>query len=299
MPSDGTSDSGSDVVLIDRDDISDYNPDHILPVSANDIDGIRGWLQPTAYDDRFGEYQKHLASHAAGTGIWLTSSTTYREWLRSRQLGTLWVKGIPGSGKSVIAAQLIDDLAAQHPGTPILYFFFRQIIDANHDPNALLRDWLDQLLIYSPPLQRCLNEYVKARRPLDTLSMDDLWRDLRLALGGLPNTVYCVVDALDEMDQGHDEFLRTLAGLGLWKPDKVKLLMTSRPIARLEAVLRKVEMLRIRLDETAVDKDISIFVQRKLSSTSITDTDRKLVLDAVPGRANGLFLFERHVHGLT
>ncbi|RWA09204.1 hypothetical protein EKO27_g5912 [Xylaria grammica] len=267
MSSDSTSDSGSDVVLIDRDDISDYNPDHILPVSANDIVGIRGWLQPTAYDDRFGEYQKHLASHAAGTGIWLTSSTTYREWLRSRQLGTLWVKGIPGSGKSVIAAQLIDDLAAQHPGTPILYFFFRQIIDANHDPIA--------------------------RRPLDTLSMDDLWRDLRLALGGLPNTAYCVVDALDEMDQGHDEFLRTLAGLGLWKPEKVKLLMTSRPTARLEAVLRRVEMLQIRLDETAVDKDISIFVQRKLSSTSITDLDRKLVLDAVPGRANGLFLYAR------
>ncbi|KAI1123833.1 ankyrin repeat-containing domain protein [Nemania abortiva] len=288
-----TSDAGSDAVLIDRDDISNYNPSHILPESPETIDSIRQWLQPTSYDDPFGEYRKHLASHATGTGIWLTSSTTYREWLQGVQLGTLWVKGIPGSGKSVIAAQLIHDLATQHPGTPVLYFFFRQIIDANHEPTALLRDWLDQVLIYSPPLQRLLGEYVEARRPLDSLSMEDLWRDLRLALGGLPNNAYCVVDALDEMDQGHDEFLRTLAELGLWKPEKVKVLMTSRPTARLEAVLRKTETLQIRLDETAVDKDISTFVQQKLSDTSITDYYRKLILDAVPGRANGLFLYAR------
>ncbi|KAI0516756.1 ankyrin repeat-containing domain protein [Xylaria bambusicola] len=293
MSTDSASDTSGDAVLIDRDDVSDFNPDNILPMSADAIAKIRTWLQPTAYDDRFGEYQKHLASHAAGTGVWLTSSTTYREWLRSQQLGTLWVKGIPGSGKSVIAAQLIHDLAAQHPGTPVLYFFFRQIIDANHEPTALLRDWLDQVLLYSPPLQRCLNEYVEKRRSLDTLSMSELWRDLRLALGGLSNNAYCVVDALDEMDQGNDEFLRTLAELGLWKPGKIKVLMTSRPIARLEAVLRKTEMLQIRLDEDAVDKDISTYVQQKLSLTSITDSDRKLIMDAVPGRANGLFLYAR------
>ncbi|KAI1425601.1 hypothetical protein F5Y12DRAFT_362605 [Xylaria sp. FL1777] len=131
------SDTGSDAVLIDRDDISNYNPSQILPESPETIVSIRQWLQATSYDDRFGEYRKHLASHATGTGIWLTSSTTYREWLQSPQLGTLWVKGIPGSGKSVIAAQLIHDLATQHPGTPVLYFFFRQIIDANHEPTGM------------------------------------------------------------------------------------------------------------------------------------------------------------------
>ncbi|GAP93143.1 putative ankyrin repeat protein [Rosellinia necatrix] len=292
MPSDA-SDVSSDAVLIQRDDISNYNPENILPKSPEAIAKIRQWLQPTAYDDHFGEYHKHLASHAAGTGIWLTSSATYREWLQGQNVGTLWVKGIPGSGKSVIAAQLVRDLAERHPGTPVLYFFFRQIIDANHSPTALLRDWLDQVLIYSPPLQHCLHEHVEALRLLDSLSMDDLWRNLRLALGGLPNNAYCVIDGLDEMDRGHDDFLRTLAALGLWKPDKVKVLMTSRPIERLETALRKAEMLHIRLDETAVDRDISTFVQQKLGATSITDSDRTLIVNAVPGRANGLFLYAK------
>ncbi|KAI1111523.1 ankyrin repeat-containing domain protein [Nemania sp. NC0429] len=287
------SDAGSDVVVIDQDDISNYNPDNILPLSADVIATIRQWLQPTAYDDPFGEYRKHLASHAAGTGAWITSSATYREWLQSQELGTLWVKGIPGSGKSVIAAQLVNHLATEHPGTPVLYFFFRQIIDANHAPTALLRDWLDQVLIYSPPLQIHLQEYVQAGRSLDSLSMEDLWRDLRLALRGLPNNVYCVADALDEMDQGHDGFLRSLAALGQWVPGKIKVLMTSRPVASVETALRKAEKLQIRLDETVVDQDIAIFVQKKLESVSIADSDRALILDAIPGRANGLFLYAR------
>lgn len=135
--SSNVSENDSDAVFIDRDDISNYNPDHILPVSPAIMTGIRKWLQPTAYEDRFGEYRKHLASHANGTGVWFTSNDRYREWLLSQQIGTLWVKGIPGSGKSVMAAQLINHLATQHPGTPVLYFFFRQIIDANHSPTGM------------------------------------------------------------------------------------------------------------------------------------------------------------------
>jgi hypothetical protein len=95
------------------------------------------------------------------------------------------------------------------------------------------------------------------------------------------------------MNQGHDGFLLSLAALGPWKPGKVKVLMTSRPVARVETALRKAETLQIRLDETAVDKDISTYVRQKLDATSITDSNRTLILDAIPGRANGLFLYAR------
>lgn len=95
------------------------------------------------------------------------------------------------------------------------------------------------------------------------------------------------------MDQGHDDFLRSLAALGQWKPGKVKVLVTSRPIARLETALHKAEKLQIRLDETVVDEDISIFVRQKLDAASITDSSRTSILDAIPGRANGLFLYAR------
>lgn len=287
------SNSDSDVVLIDHDDVSNYNPDQILPQPPKVLCAIRAWLQPTAYDIAGGEYRKHLASRAPGTGAWLTASATYQQWLHGAEHGLLWIRGIPGSGKSVVAASLVDELSRASPGCPVLFFFFRQIIDANHAPEALLRDWLDQLLRYSPPLQQKLAEYVEEKTPLDSLSMEDLWKDLRSAMACLPGKVFCVGDALDEMGRGHDDFLKVLGAMGQWRPDKVKFLITSRPVPAVETPLRKVSCLRLRLVENLVDVDISTYVRFTLSRSKIPQSEWKTIEDAVPGRANGLFLYAK------
>ncbi|EQB47728.1 hypothetical protein CGLO_13115 [Colletotrichum gloeosporioides Cg-14] len=195
--------SDSDAVVIGRDDISDYNPDQILPEPPEVIENLRAWLQPTKYDVESGEYRKHLSSHAPGTGEWITSNSTYNHWLKDEEQGLLWIKGIPGSGKSVLASKIVRDLSQNQPGTPVLYFFFRKIIDANHEPVSLLRDWLDQLLLYSPLLQKQIKGYVENKRSLNSMLMEGLWKDLRMALSGLHGKAFCIVDALDEMDRHH------------------------------------------------------------------------------------------------
>ncbi|PKS04904.1 hypothetical protein jhhlp_008269 [Lomentospora prolificans] len=287
------SDSDVDMVMIDQDDLSNYNPGQVLPESPESIKKIRAWLEPTAYDIAGGEYRKHLSSHVAGTGSWLTSTPSYQEWLNGSQHGLLWIRGIPGSGKSVMAANLIDQIAKANPGCPVLFFFFRQIIDANHAPEALLRDWMHQVLRYSPPLQQKLAEYVENGRAIDSFSMEDLWRDLRMAFAHLPRKVFCVGDALDEMDRGHDAFLEALGALGQWRPDRVKVLITSRPVPVVELPLRKVPCLRLRLEENLVDADISTYVRFALSNSAIPQGQWKIIEDAVPGRANGLFLYAK------
>lgn len=202
---------GNDAILVCLDDVRDFNVDNILPLHPTDIVEIRKWLQPTAFDLERSEYSRHRLSYLAGTGKWLISTTTYQQWHQGDGDGLLWVKGIPGSGKSVLAASIINQL--RNDDIPVIFFFFRQIIDANHQPVAALRDWLCQLLDYSPPLQVKLKSYIDDRRDLDSLSLSDLWEDLKLALATFPK-VYCITDALDEMDQGNDEFLHALVELG-------------------------------------------------------------------------------------
>ncbi|KAM5358037.1 hypothetical protein ACJZ2D_015659 [Fusarium nematophilum] len=280
----------NDIVVIDRDDVSNYNPDNILPESPDTIARIRDWLRPTKYNLDSGEYRKHLASHLESTGDWLPQSDEYKKWHDSPEHGLLWIKGVPGSGKSVIAATLAHILSQED--VPVLFFFFRQIIDANHQPINLLRDWLDQILLYSPPLQSILKEYVDSPRPLDSVSVAELWRHLRVALASLPLT-YCVIDALDEMDQGNDDFIASLAGLGRWRPSTVKVLMTSRPVASVERPMRPISYIGARMEERLVDLDISTYVQHCLSHSSLSEQDQELVRKAVPGRANGLFLYAK------
>ncbi|KAF5720633.1 serine threonine phosphatase 6 regulatory ankyrin repeat subunit C [Fusarium mundagurra] len=291
MP-DGRSPSpeGSDTVVIGKDDTSNYNSGNILPQSEATIASIHEWLRPTEYDIESSEYRKHLAFHLEGTGEWIHRSDHYLKWHESQEDGLLWIKGVPGSGKSVVAANMIHKLSQEE--TPVLYFFFRQIVDANHRPINLLRDWLDQILVYCPPLQASLKAYVDECRDLDSISVDELWRHLRTALASVPK-VYCVADALDEMDHGNSEFISQLAELGHWKPSSVKVLLTSRPTSNVEAAMRSTRFLHIRMDEKAVDVDISSYVRHCLSGTSLSERDQRLVKEAVPGRANGLFLYAK------
>lgn len=282
-----------EAVVIEHDDVSDYNPAQLLPQPPQEIKKIRSWLQATDYAHASGEYRKHLSSHMPGTSSWVTSSTTYREWLTDSEHKTLWIKGIPGSGKSVVAAHLIDSLSKCFPGQPVLYFFFRQIIDANHEPAALLRDWLDQILEFSPPLQEQLKELIDSHRSLNSLSMEDMWRHLALAIANLAGQAFCVVDALDEMDQGHDDFLRSLASFGSHMRGKTKVIMTSRPTPSIELSLRLSDITHLRLEEKLVDVDISSYVESGLRMSQLPIADRDLVRDAIPGHANGIFLYAR------
>ncbi|OAQ98583.1 hypothetical protein LLEC1_01558 [Akanthomyces lecanii] len=262
-------------------------------LAANELTKVREWLEPTAYDISGGEYRKHASSHLSGTGNWLTASPEYQQWLTSPDDGILWVKGIPGSGKSVMAAKIIAELTASEPDCHVLYFFFRQIIEANHEPAALLRDWMDQLLEHSPALQQQLYSYVKDGRSLENLSPECMWKDLRMAFASLTGKVFCITDALDEMDQGNDSFLQTLASLGHWQPDKVKVLITSRPVPAVETPLHSIPCLKIRLQEDQVDNDISHFVKHTLKRSRIDGSHWPSIISAVPGRANGLFLYAR------
>ncbi|CAG8898568.1 unnamed protein product [Penicillium egyptiacum] len=84
---------------------------------------------------------------------------------------------------------------------------------ANHQPMAALRSWLSQLLDYSPTLQVKLKNYIDEERGFDTLAHSDIWKDFKLVLAALPK-VYCITDALDEMDQGNGEFMHALVELG-------------------------------------------------------------------------------------
>jgi hypothetical protein len=122
--------------------------------------------------------------------------------------------------------------------SPVLVFFFRQIIEANHQPEAFLRDWMDRILEYSPPLQKQLKDFLEVGRLIESISMEDIWKNLCLAFSGISGRVFCAADALDEMDSGHEAFLHELASLGQWKPTKVKVLITSLPVPTVEASLR-------------------------------------------------------------
>jgi hypothetical protein len=96
----GGGDSHIDAVVFDHEAISNYNPGQTLSEPPEDSTKVRSRLKPTSYNTPGGEYRKHLASHVADTGTWLTSSAAYQKWLQSDKHELLWIKRITGSESS-------------------------------------------------------------------------------------------------------------------------------------------------------------------------------------------------------
>ncbi|KAH7129175.1 hypothetical protein EDB81DRAFT_950881 [Dactylonectria macrodidyma] len=285
----------SDAVLIERTDVSDFNPGHILPKQAVVLDAIKSWLKPTEYDHDGSDYQKYLYFRLAGTGNWVYDTAVYRQWHQGADPGILWVRGAQGSRKSVLAASVIKKLSQEE--CPVLYFFFRHTIAANHSATPAVRDWLAQVLKFSPPLQvelrKCSEVADGKELSVENLSLAELFHLLHTALSHLPKA-YIVIDALDEMDQaGLEPFRHHFYELGKWRPFEVKLLMTSRPVAVVEKIVRAVKVLNVRLDKQRVESDISTYVQHRLAGSLVPADSRSRVAAFITDRCASLFLYAR------
>lgn len=264
---------------------------HEANLSPEDLAKIQKWLQPTNHTAVSSEFRRHLGSQAPGTSNWICDTLKFKQWQTSENHGSLWIKGVPGAGKSVLAASMVDHLKRDGEN-PVLYFFFRYIIAANRTSRSLVRDWLAQLLPYSSRLQALLQPL--SSNELENVSDEQLWGHLLAGLSSVQNA-YCVVDALDEM-QLDSKFLQRLNSLAGFRPGSVKLLMTSRPKEYLQSSLRDTTTLHISLESDAVGKDITVFVSHRLRTALPGEDHEELrgsLASTISMKSRGLFLYAR------
>ncbi|KAL2673592.1 hypothetical protein Neosp_012034 [[Neocosmospora] mangrovei] len=256
------------------------------------LDKIREWLQPTDYLADSGEFRRHLASQAPGTGLWICETDEYRKWHDCPSHGSLWIKGVPGAGKSVMAASIIHHLKTTE-NCPVLFFFFRNIVAANFSPRALIQDWLAQLLPHSPKLQFALQSRLETN--LEETSDNDL---IDIFLNGVSHVpkLYCVGDALDEMTTENRPFLDKLNSLATHRPQSLKLLITSRPKQYLQSALRDSSIVHISLQQLLVDADINSYLRHRFDTAVMSEDKLQIkeeLIDMVAKRSEGLFLYAK------
>jgi hypothetical protein len=122
-----------DFVVLGDKDVEQFRMDYLLPQSAEEIERIQQWLQPTNFSGESSEFNKHLASYVKGTGQWIQETDQFQLWIKELDYGALWIKAVPGAGKSVVTAHLASQFA-EGEKVPVLSFFFRQIITTNRTP---------------------------------------------------------------------------------------------------------------------------------------------------------------------
>ena len=158
---------------------------------------ILDWLSKVDYALQQNDF---MGRRQPGTGEWLINSDKYREWHQSPGQ-TLFCPGMPGAGKSICTAIVINDLhtrfnGSRDVGIAYIYCHFRRREDQRLEDLLLnLLKQLSETTECLPGDSRALFErhQEKHTRPL----FDEIWGTLK-SVSGLFQRVFVVVDALDE-----------------------------------------------------------------------------------------------------
>ncbi|KAJ9612098.1 hypothetical protein H2200_003693 [Cladophialophora chaetospira] len=262
-------------------------------VSAETTAQLQAWLCPTDYSSDSGDLKKHLAARTAGTCHWLHERQAFREWYTSPVKSLLWLEGIPGSGKSVVTSSLIEHLSLDV--TPVLYFFIRRTIDCNKSPASLIRDWLSQLLPYSDTLAGELGNEMTRHPSISTLTFDVLWQIFISAVSAMKK-VYCIIEGLDELAPGNEDFYARINELAHTKPSAIKIVVATRQLAAAEQALTTDLRTKIKLNRHNTEGDIAMFVKARLQTFDVLELDegaRGQLCKTICTVSNGLFLYAR------
>jgi hypothetical protein len=225
---------------------------------------IMEWLSPTDFPT-----QQHdiISRRQDGTAQWFLDSVEFKRWLDGPDK-TLFCPGIPGAGKTMMAAVAIDYLCrtAQSDDIGIAYLFCNYKAQVDQSALNLFAAVLKQLVQGRPdiaaPVMRIYDHHSKRRsKP----SVDELIQALLSACSSY-STVYIIIDALDECSNT-DGVRRHLIDRirDLQASSNMRLLLTSRFIPEITHRFQSDPMLEVRASEEDVRRYIQGQIHRLAS----------------------------------
>jgi Cdc6-like AAA superfamily ATPase len=219
------------------------------------------WLSPNDFAS-----QQHdiISRKEEGTGKWFLDSPEFEAWQQGPEK-TLFCPGIPGAGKTMLAAISIDHICkrAESEDIGIAYLFCNYKAQQEQSCAALLAAILRQLVQSRPdtadPVTRMYEKHQKQR---SNPSLDELFKALQ-SVCSTHATVFIIVDALDECRDRDDTRSRLIGRLReLQANTNTRLMFTSRFIPEVKEKFASEPTLEVR----ASDQDVKLYVAGKLPS---------------------------------
>lgn len=141
----------------------------------------------------------NLRLREEGTGTWIFNSDQYKSWLASDG-STLFCPGVPGAGKTVATAIVVDELYRKFLDDDSIgiTFAFCNVHQRNARKEDILATLLKQLACKGTSLSTAVSDLYKIHKQTGTRpSYDDLSQTLRATVSQRLKT-FVILDALDE-----------------------------------------------------------------------------------------------------
>ncbi|KAF3911728.1 hypothetical protein AA313_de0205088 [Arthrobotrys entomopaga] len=216
------------------------------------------------------DFTDNLSKRQDNTGQWIFDTPEYKSWLQLPKSSGLWYHAIPGFGKSVLTAGVIDDLMELSKTAPtnhyISYFFCTYTNPTSLQARTILASLLQQLAYYTHFWSQDLSDSLKSYFEDKTTASRVVPSNIQDLLTQLTKTNkarnFIIIDGLDECtDKERGTLIRALKQIISSVPDNLKTLISSRASQDIGRALKEFKQLDLA---TSNQDDIEAFIARTL-----------------------------------
>ncbi|KAI4596201.1 hypothetical protein KJ359_005708 [Pestalotiopsis sp. 9143b] len=227
---------------------------------------------------------------------WILASINLRDWIEDTKPRTtfLHISGLPGSGKSYMAAFLVTELEASSHS--VQHFFFRHDDQARRSIRKFIISLAFQLALQLPSYRRRLISFLEDRESVLKSDARTLWQKLVTGLlikDPLEHPLVWVIDAMDESESS--QLLLSLFQ-SLAKYDvPIRIAIFSRP----HPTSRSIDRLRAAIDAdvfnhvsmSAPEQSLQCYIDQELQYTHWTESLKDTVTRKLLTKSRGNFLW--------
>ncbi|KAF4855951.1 Vegetative incompatibility protein HET-E-1 [Colletotrichum siamense] len=235
------------------------------------------------------------------TGMWLERLVSFQTWFSSPG-SRLWLSGIPGAGKTVIAGSIIGQALGRSSDAVATSFFFCDYkIEITQTPLSVLGALAHQLALQNEEAYSILEEYYSELHPEKGLARSPDTNDLiRIIVSMAQNfeQVYMVVDGLDECQDNTNEVVEALREIAQ-SSEEISMALLSRNEDNIRDCLQDPEASFINIQIAAHKEDITEYVtseiQQRMRNKRLHLEDLSLqgeILDGLVDGANGMYVIK-------
>lgn len=253
--------------------------------------------------DSSGKHQDDLMSlRHRGTGLWVLDDPKYEQWWQGHG-STLLCPGIPGSGKSIMNATMVNDLRARFEtenDVIVTYYYCSFKRQAEQTVRNVLAVLVRQLFQERPNIPSEVQElYNKYHPRQETPSTEEL-SSLMYTLMRDYRKIYVLIDALDEwmdVDGNWTEFLQEIFTVQQQSDVDLNILATTRFVPEIEEQFGSCPHLEIRANQGDIEHYLDHNISRlsvkphvKVTVGNSTVTVRDAVKSQIADAADGMLV---------
>ncbi|KAA1475015.1 hypothetical protein DENSPDRAFT_932059, partial [Dentipellis sp. KUC8613] len=262
-----------------------------------ELEGCFEWLSPPDPYINYNAAQEKLYNHTSGQ--WLLHDLQFSAWKQEKQ-SSLWLHGIPGSGKSVLCSTIVSTLLQEYKSKSscaVAFFYFDFKDPSKQVFRGLLASLLGQLSSQNhnafSVLKQLYVEHNYGHRQPSLLSLET-------ALGNilkLFEAAYIILDALDEcLEYERQRYLFPfMENLILDAEYPVHLFTISRNQIDIRACLETKVTHVMNMDKAYISKDIGLHLSTVFDKdrffSNLCDDIKLKIRRVLLQRSNGMFLW--------